>query len=125
MRDMTELWKKATLFGIGMWALTEEKIQDFTDELIENGEMRKEEGKKFVRELMDEQKKQKEEMENKINAKIQETFKRADYATKDEVKDLKETIKGLENKIDMLVNREKAMHEQSTASVSTEEEEDL
>ncbi|MDI3539054.1 MAG: hypothetical protein PWR29_1038 [Methanolobus sp.] len=122
MRDMTELWKKATLFGIGMWALTEEKIQDFTDELIENGEMKKEEGKKFVHELVDEQRKQKEEMENRITARVQETFKRADYATKEEVKDLKETIRGLESKIDMLVNREKAMHEPSASSLSKEED---
>ena len=125
MRDMTELWKKATLFGIGMWALTEEKIQDFTDELIENGEMRKEEGKKFVRELVDEQKKQKEEMENRITARIQDTFKKADYATKDEVKDLKEMMIGLESKIDMLVNREKIMHEQEAASPLSKEEEDI
>jgi polyhydroxyalkanoate synthesis regulator phasin len=122
---MTELWKKATLFGIGMWALTEEKIQDFTDELIENGEMRKEEGKKFVRELVDEQKKQKEEMENRITARIQDTFKKADYATKDEVKDLKEMMIGLESKIDMLVNREKIMHEQEAASPLSKEEEDI
>ncbi|MDP2215987.1 MAG: hypothetical protein Q8J68_01675 [Methanolobus sp.] len=122
---MTELWKKATLFGIGMWALTEEKIQDFTDDLIENGEMRKEEGKKFVRELVDEQKKQKEEMENRITARVQDTFKKADYATRDEVKDLKEMMIGLESKIDMLVNREKVMHEQEAASPLSKEEEDI
>ena len=124
MRDMTELWKKATLFGIGMWALTEEKIQDFTDELIENGEMRKEEGKKFVRELVDEQKKQKEELENRITARVQDTFKKADYATRDEVKDLKGMIIGLESKIDMLVNRENAVHEQEAASPLNKEKED-
>jgi polyhydroxyalkanoate synthesis regulator phasin len=122
---MTELWKKATLFGIGMWALTEEKIQDFTDDLIENGEMRKEEGKKFVRELVDEQRKQKEEMENRITARVQDTFKKADYATRDEVKDLKEMMIGLESKIDMLVNREKAMHEQEVASPLSKKEEDI
>ncbi|WP_292462185.1 hypothetical protein [Methanolobus sp.] len=122
---MTELWRKATLFGIGMWALTEEKIQDFTDDLIENGEMRKEEGKKFVRELVDEQKKQKEEMENRITARVQDTFKKADYATRDEVKDLKEMMIGLENKIDMLINREKAMHEQPVPSSLSKEEEDI
>jgi len=125
LRDMTELWRKATLFGIGMWALTEEKIQDFTDDLIENGEMRKEEGKKFVRELVDEQKKQKEEMENRITARVQDTFKKADYATRDEVKDLKEMMIGLENKIDMLINREKAMHEQPVPSSLSKEEEDI
>jgi len=124
LRDMTELWKKATLFGIGMWAITEEKIQDFTDELIENGEIRKEEGKKFVREVVDEQKKQREELENRITSRVQETFRKADYATRDEVRDLKEIIIGLESKIDMLVNKEKGTPEQDTAS-SDKEEKDL
>ncbi|KXS42784.1 hypothetical protein HWN40_02035 [Methanolobus zinderi] len=106
MRQITEIWKKAGLFGIGMWALTEEKLQDITDELIENGEMQKEEGKKFVRDLMDEQKKQKQEMENKISAKVQETVDRADLASKSEVDELKEMIRSLESKIDNLKSEE-------------------
>ncbi|MDW7730795.1 MAG: hypothetical protein SCH66_00005 [Methanolobus sp.] len=107
MREITEIWKKAGLFGIGMWALTEEKLQDMTDELIENGEMRKEEGKKFVRDLMDEQKKQKQEMENKISAKVQEAVDKADLASKDEVRELKEMIQSLGIKIDTLMSEEK------------------
>jgi polyhydroxyalkanoate synthesis regulator phasin len=106
LRQITEIWKKAGLFGIGMWALTEEKLQDITDELIENGEMQKEEGKKFVRDLMDEQKKQKQEMENKISAKVQETVDRADLASKSEVDELKEMIRSLESKIDNLKSEE-------------------
>ncbi|MEZ5334076.1 MAG: phasin family protein [Methanolobus sp.] len=102
--DITEVMRKVGLFGIGLWALTEEKIQDITDDLIENGEIKKEEGKKFVREVIDEQKKQKEEIENKITSKVQDTFKKADVATKDEVQDLKDTIKSLEDKIDKLIH---------------------
>lgn len=107
MREITEIWKKAGLFGIGMWALTEEKLQDMTDELIENGEMKKEEGKKFVRDLMDEQKKQKQKMENEISAKVQEAVDRADLASKDEVNELKYMISSLESKIDTLMSKEK------------------
>lgn len=107
MREITEIWKKAGLFGIGMWALTEEKLQDITDELIENGEMQKEEGKKFVRSLMDEQKKQKEEIETKISSKVQEAVDKADLAGKDEVNELKDMIRSLESKIDTLMNERK------------------
>lgn len=101
--DITEVMRKVGLFGIGLWALTEEKIQDITDDLIENGEIKKEEGKKFVREIIDEQKKQKEELEKKISTKVQDTFSKADVATKDEVQELKDIIKSLEEKIDKLV----------------------
>ncbi|WP_292466390.1 hypothetical protein [Methanolobus sp.] len=101
--DITEIMKKVGLFGIGLWALTEEKIQDIADDLIENGEIKKEEGKKFVREVIDEQKKQKEEIEKKISSKVQDTFSKADVATKDEVQELKDIIKSLEEKIEKLV----------------------
>ncbi|WP_406655541.1 hypothetical protein V7O62_07040 [Methanolobus sp. ZRKC2] len=107
MREITDIWKKAGLLGIGMWALTEEKFQDITDELIENGEMKKEEGKKFIRDLKDEHKKQKEEMENKISSKVQEAVDKADVAKKDEIRELKEMIKALESKIDALASEEK------------------
>jgi len=100
--DITEVMRKVGLFGIGLWALTEERIQDITDDLIENGEIRKEEGKKFVRDVIDEQKKQKEDIEQKISSKVQETMSKADVATKDEVSELKDIIKSLEEKIDKL-----------------------
>jgi polyhydroxyalkanoate synthesis regulator phasin len=105
--DIIEVMKKVGLFGIGLWALTEEKVQDITDDLIENGEIKKEEGKKFVREVMDEQKKQKEDIEKKISSKVQETLNKADVATKDEVKELKDIISSLEAKIDKLVDSDK------------------
>lgn len=100
--DITEIMKKAGLFGIGLWALTEEKIQDIADDLIENGEIKKEEGKKFVREVVDEQKKQKEDLEKKISTKVQETINKADVATKDEVRELKDIIQKLDEKLDKL-----------------------
>ncbi|SFM78865.1 phasin family protein [Methanolobus profundi] len=104
--DIAEIMKKVGLFGIGLWALTEEKVQDIADDLIENGEMKKEEGKKFVREVVEEQKKQKEDMEKKISSKVQETINKADIATKDEVSELKDIIKSLEEKIDKLTSSE-------------------
>ncbi|MBN2110013.1 MAG: hypothetical protein JW705_02855 [Methanosarcinaceae archaeon] len=107
MQEITEIWRKAGLFGIGMWAFTEEKLQDIADELIENGEMKKEEGKKFIRDLMDEQKKQKEEVENKISARVQEAVDKADIARKNEISELKELMKALESKIDSMTTKEK------------------
>ncbi len=104
--DFSEVMRKGALFGIGLWALTEEKIQDIADELIENGEIKKEEGKRFVREIIEEQRKQKEDMEKKISSRVNETFSKADIATKEEVKELKDIIMHLEEKIDKLSDSE-------------------
>ena len=111
MKEFTDIMKKVGLFGIGLWALTEEKIQDITDDLIEDGEIKKEEGKKFVREVIEEQKKQKQELEDKITSKVQETFKRADVATKEEVEELKDIIKELSKKIDKMTGAEEKEEE--------------
>ena len=99
---MIEIIRKLGLLGIGAWALTEEKINEMSKELVDKGEINKEEGKKFVRELIDEQKKQKDELENKISEKVKETFGKANMETKKELKHLEKKIDKLEKAIENL-----------------------
>ena len=99
---MIEIIRKLGLLGIGAWALTEEKINEMSKELVDKGEINKEEGKKFVRELIDEQKKQKDELENKISEKVKETFGKANMETKKELKHLEKKIDKLEVAIENL-----------------------
>ncbi|MGP8322000.1 MAG: phasin family protein [Methanosarcinaceae archaeon] len=99
---MIEIIRKLGLLGIGAWALTEEKVNEISKELVEKGEINKEEGKKFVRELIDEQKKQKNEIENKISEKVKETFGKAEMETKNEISRLERKIDKLEEAIKKL-----------------------
>ena len=101
---MIEIIRKLGLFGIGALALTEEKINEMSKELVDKGEINKEEGKKFVRDLIDEQKKQKNELEGKISEKVKETFGKAEMETKDEIKRLEKKIDKLEKAIEKLTN---------------------
>ncbi len=100
---MIETIKKLGLFGIGAWALTEEKINEITKELIDKGEINKEEGKKFVKELIEEQKKQKDEIENKISETVKETFGKAKTETKEDIERLEMRINKLEEDIKKLL----------------------
>ncbi|HJH32082.1 MAG TPA: hypothetical protein C5S50_07900 [Methanosarcinaceae archaeon] len=99
---MIEIIRKIGLIGIGAWALTEEKINEISKDLVEKGEINKEEGKKFVRELIDEQKKQKNELESKISEKVKETFGKAEMETKNEIRRLERKIDKLEEAIEKL-----------------------
>ncbi len=99
---MIEIIRKIGLIGIGAWALTEEKINEISKDLVEKGEINKEEGKKFVRELIDEQKKQKNELESKISEKVKETFGKAEMETKNEIRHLERKIDKLEEAIEKL-----------------------
>ncbi|OPY18281.1 MAG: Poly(hydroxyalcanoate) granule associated protein (phasin) [Methanomethylovorans sp. PtaU1.Bin093] len=118
---MKDTLKKVGLFGIGLWALTEDKINELSKELIESGEMNKEEGKKFVKEVLEEQKKQKEDIEKKINSKVQETFKRAEVVKKDDLKVLKEQIQQLQDKLDELIGEKKAEAKEKDTKKEQEE----
>ena len=100
---MIETIKKLGLIGIGTWALTEEKINEIAKELIDKGEINKDEGKKFVRELVEEQKKQKEEIENRISETVKETFGKAKTETKEDIERLEMRINKLEEDIKKLL----------------------
>jgi len=99
---MKDTIRKLGLIGMGAWALTEEKIHEFVNDLVEKGEINKEEGKKYINELISERKKQKEDIEKNISAKVHDTIGKADLATKAEIKSLEDKINDLEAAIKKL-----------------------
>lgn len=99
---MIENIKKLALMGIGAWALTEEKINETVEELVQKGELSREEGKKLINEMIAERRKQKEEIENKISEKVQETFNEYNLATKDDYKNIEEKLNQLQSTLDEL-----------------------
>ncbi|MCX9009776.1 MAG: phasin family protein [Candidatus Methanoperedens sp.] len=105
MSEMSEMLRKMGLFGIGVISLTQEKLDEFTAEMIKKGEMNREEGKKFVREVWSEREKQVKEIEDKINQKIKEALDRSGVATKGDLEELKKKIEDLEKTVNTLTNR--------------------
>ncbi len=96
---MSETLRKLGLIGIGVLAITEEKIKQTVDELIEKGEMNREEGKSLVQELLTEKKKQMQELGDRISEDVQNAVDRSKLATKDDVARLEEKIIGLETAV--------------------------
>ena len=96
---MSETLRKLGLIGIGVLAITEEKIRQTVDELIEKGEMNREEGKSLVQELLTEKKKQMQELGDRISEDVQNAVDRSKIATKDDVARLEEKIAGLETAV--------------------------
>ncbi len=68
--DISDMIRKMGLFSIGVISITQEKLEEFTQEMIKKGDMSREEGKKFVREVLSEREKQAKEIEDKINTKV-------------------------------------------------------
>lgn len=105
MSDMSDIFRKMGLFGIGVISLTQEKLEEFTQEMIKKGEMNKEEGKKFVKEVLSEREKQITEIEEKINEKIKETIKKSGIVLKSDIEDIERKIEKLEKTIQAMTKK--------------------
>ena len=102
---MIESLRKLGLLGIGAVAITEEKVREVVDELVEKGEVNKEEGKTLVRELLAEKKKQVQEFDEKISMDVQNAIGKSKIASKDDVSRLEDKITELEKTVQKLVEK--------------------
>ena len=102
MTEMSDMFKKMGLFGIGVISLTQEKIEEFSQEMIKKGEISREEGKKFVKEVLSEKEKQMEELEDKINENVEKVMKKSGVVMKSDIAALEKKIEKLEKTIQSL-----------------------
>ncbi len=91
---MKEIIKKIGLLGIGLAALTEERVKEIIEDLENKGEISKEDGKAFVKEVIEARKKQKIELEKTVAKEVEKALKTAGIATK---KDIEEIIKKIDS----------------------------
>ncbi len=104
---MKESVRKLGLLGAGLWAITEDKMNDFVKELVEKGDISKEDGKKAVQDMLEERKKQKLDLEKKISEKIQESISKTDIFNRKDMHELESRIHMLEEEIQRIKNKEK------------------
>ena len=102
MSEMSEMIRKMGLFSVGVISLTQEKAEEFTQEMIKKGEMSREEGKKFVREVLSEKEKQVKDLEDKINEKVENVMKKSGVVMKSDISALEKKIEKLEKTIQSL-----------------------
>ena len=99
MSEMSDTIRKMGLFGIGVISLTQEKIEEFSQEMIKKGEISKEEGRKFVKEVLSEKEKQMKDVENKINERVKETLEKSGVVMKSDLSALERKIEKLEKTV--------------------------
>ena len=105
MSEMSEMIRKMGLFGVGIVSMTQEKIEEFTQEMIKTGEISREEGKKFVKEILSEKEKQVNDLEEKINKKVNETLKKSGIVMKSDLDALEKKIEKLERTIQTMAKK--------------------
>jgi len=108
---MLEEAKKIVLAGVGAAAMTYDKSVEIVEQLVEKGKITVEEGKELSEELKRDVKEKAENVRLKANEKIEgirpitkedmtEILKGLNFATKEEVLELKNKIAQLEEKLE-------------------------
>lgn len=94
---MTNMIKKGLTLGLGLVVTTKEQAEKIVDELVKRGELKQEESKEFIEEILEKGKGTKIELEQIINKKTTELLGELNVATKKDIERLEKRIVRLEN----------------------------
>ena len=98
---MIDLLKKTFLTGVGVAALTKEKIEELAKDFVEKGKITEQEGRALVDDLVTRSDESRLEFQKQIEEKVQAVLAKMNLAKQSEVDGLKEEIgelrKALEN----------------------------
>jgi poly(hydroxyalkanoate) granule-associated protein len=95
---MFDFIKKTMLVGVGLAAVTREKIEEIVSELVKKGELSEKEGKEMVDELVEKSKKVKKDLDKKVEKIVADTLNKLNIPTRDELTELKKKIDELAKK---------------------------
>ena len=98
---MEDLLKKFLYTGVGLIAMTSEKIQDTVDDLVSQRKISEEEGKKIVKDFMKDTESKTTEMEGKFKDIFENVASKLDFLKKDSniIEDLQDRIAELEDEL--------------------------
>lgn len=102
---MMEELKRIFLAGVGITSTSIEKAEQVIDEMVEKGRMTVQEGKELQSELTRKMTDSRPAMKGEMTALRQEV-EQMGFAKQEDLQRLEEKLNALDNKIDMLLNKE-------------------
>ncbi len=90
---MFDLIKKTILTGVGLAAMTKDKIDELAKELAEKGKMSEKEGKELLDDLLKKSEQSRKDLETKVEDMVRRVLKKMDVATKKDIERLEKKLK--------------------------------
>lgn len=100
------MFKDLFYAGIGLVTLTREKAEELVSELVKKGELSAEEGKVAMNNLASRMQDEKEKFRQKIDEQVETVISSMNLVKKPELDEIKEKLNQIEEKVDMLINKE-------------------
>jgi len=95
---MIDIIKKSIYLGLGTATVTKEKIETLVDELVEKGQLAKDDKSKAIQDIFDEIEKEEKEIQKKINNTVTETMNKNGIVVKSDYDTLLKRLAVLEKK---------------------------
>ena len=93
---MLEAIHKMFLAGVGLAAMTKDKIDEHVKELVEKGKLTEKEGREIADEMLKKSKQAKDDLEKQVEKQVQQTLQALQIASKQDVEKLSARIEKLE-----------------------------
>ncbi len=93
---MLDLVKKTLLTGVGVAALTKEKIEEVAKDFVNKGKMSEEEGRVLVEDLVARSEESRMELQQQIESKVAAILEKMDLAKKSDLDALRVKVERLE-----------------------------
>lgn len=96
---MKKLIELSVLAGIGLLSLTREKSQEFVNELVKKGEVRRDESKDLVERLVKRGEDEREAMRRLVRDEVATVMNELDLVTKKDIQNLANKINALSKEL--------------------------
>lgn len=97
--DISDVFEKMFLLGVGAFSLTKDKVQGAVDDLVERGRLSREQGKDVVSELGDRGVQEREAFMDYVQKAVRNVLDRMDIATKADITRLESEIAVLRSEV--------------------------
>jgi len=84
------------LAGVGLAAMTKDKIDEHVKELVEKGKLTEKEGREIADEMLKKSKRAKKDLEKQVEKQVQQALQTLQIASKEDVEKLEARIEKLE-----------------------------
>jgi polyhydroxyalkanoate synthesis regulator phasin len=92
VREMSDILKKAIALGLGLTAVSREKVEQFVEDLVAKGEVAQSESKEAVNRLIARGEEQRLEIKRMVQDQVKKILSDLDVATKQDLKDLEHKL---------------------------------
>ncbi len=93
---MLDAIHKMFLAGVGLAAMTKDKIDEHVKELVEKGKLTEKEGREIAEDMLKKSKQAKDDLEKQVEKQVQQTLQTLQIASKEDVEKLEARIEKLE-----------------------------